>query len=338
MREKASASIDKDMPVDALVPRSLGHLVTATVVGAVLAAVAMGETGLVVALAVGVSGGKVLSGFVSAYRRGEGDFPGEARWQIASRTLTAVAIVGGWLIWGTLEAVLLAWIGGLCVTMVLPIARFYLCRPVFEWHRDTVQICLAFLVIDAATALYFRIDIVMLELLIGDSAVTGNYAAGFRLLEGVIYFMAPLSLIFFRQLRRRWRIADDFDRHLKVQMIVMAVAAAAIFAVFWLFGREIVVLAFGNAYAPVADVLAWLFGSLFFVLPNAVLTQAFIALNREWRYALGAISAAVANIGLNFWLIPSHGMWGAAFATLMTEGVLFVFLGLSYARGGYGNK
>ena len=46
----------------------------------------------------------------------------------------------------------------------------------------------------------------------------------------------------------------------------------------------------------------------------------------ERYYAAIAGFSALLNIGLNFWLIPVYGAMGAAWATLVTEGVLAVFL------------
>ena len=63
------------------------------------------------------------------------------------------------------------------------------------------------------------------------------------------------------------------------------------------------------------------------MIPNIVLTQASLAINRENHYALGAIGAALLNIALNFYLIPIYGPKGAAIGTIFTEAFLLVFIG-----------
>jgi Na+-driven multidrug efflux pump len=53
------------------------------------------------------------------------------------------------------------------------------------------------------------------------------------------------------------------------------------------------------------------------------LTQAAIAANQEWFYAYLVIIIALINIVLNIWWIPIYGAMGAAWATIVSEGLLF---------------
>ncbi len=332
MREKAAASLDPTAVESTLVPVSLGHLAVATLFGLAVALSAFGDQRLAVGLAVTVTGGKVLFEFISAYLRGQGAFVADAWWRITVRTITVVAVVAGWLVWESVEAVLLAWLAGQLAAFFLPVARRFIRRPRFGLSKELLRTSLAFLAIDAATVLYFRIDIVMLETLLGQSGLTGNYSAAYRLLEGVIFVLTPLSMIFFRQLRLIWREKDAFERQLVLQLGMMGCLALAVFGAVWLLGGPVMDLTYGAAYGQAAEILPWLFASLFFVLPNSILTNALIVLNREWLYAFAAISSAVFNIGLNFWLIPNHGILGAAWATIATEGLLFGCLVFSHFK------
>jgi O-antigen/teichoic acid export membrane protein len=103
-------------------------------------------------------------------------------------------------------------------------------------------------------------------------------------------------------------------------------AAVCILAGGSVFNREILFFTFGREYAAAAMLLPWLLAALVFILPNTVLTQATIAVNKERIYAVAATLGAVANIGLNWVLIPEFGGLGAAWATIATEGILSVFL------------
>ncbi len=332
-REKTKPSANTLPQAQTLISNSLGHLLVSTAVGALIAFLVFDETGFLVAMAIAVSGVKVLTSLLSACLKGDGLFQKEALWQFHLRSLTFILILASWMIWERLDITLLAWFTGLGIAAVLPSVIGYFSKVSFKWPKQTLQVCLAFLVIDAATAIYFRCDIVMLELMTGDTALTGHYAAGFRLLEGVIFFMAPLSQIFFRQLRLQWQSANDFNRSIKTQLGTMVIAGGSIFGAYILFGETLVVFGFGDDYAITGEVSVWLFLSFIFILPNAVLTQAFIAANKEWYYAACAIAAAATNIALNWYLIPDHGMWGAAIATFLTEGLLFVLLFIIYGKG-----
>ena len=63
------------------------------------------------------------------------------------------------------------------------------------------------------------------------------------------------------------------------------------------------------------------------MIPNLVLTQATLAINREIFYAKINCVAALANIGLNFYLIPVMGAKGAAIGTIITEGLVMILIG-----------
>jgi Na+-driven multidrug efflux pump len=65
-----------------------------------------------------------------------------------------------------------------------------------------------------------------------------------------------------------------------------------------------------------------------FILPNYILTQGAIALNKEVGYAKIVVGVALLNIVLNLWLIPEFGAMGAAWATIVAEGVLCIGLGV----------
>ena len=63
------------------------------------------------------------------------------------------------------------------------------------------------------------------------------------------------------------------------------------------------------------------------MIPNLVLTQATLALGREYYYAKVTCLAALTNIGLNFYLIPTMGAKGAAIGTIITESFLMILIG-----------
>lgn len=179
--------------------------------------------------------------------------------------------------------------------------------------------------IDAATTVYFRCDIILLERL-AEPAAVGYYAAAYRFLDGIVLLTAPLSVIWFRKLRMVWKEERAFWAQIGWMSTIMFAASICIVAAGTLFSGEIVVLTFGSEYADSAHLLPWLFGALIFLLPNGILTQAAIARNRERVYAVAAGAGAVLNIGLNLFLIPELGGLGAAWATIATEVFLTVAL------------
>ena len=63
------------------------------------------------------------------------------------------------------------------------------------------------------------------------------------------------------------------------------------------------------------------------MIPNLVLNQATLAINREIFYAKITCVAALANTALNFYLIPAMGAKGAAIGTIITEGLVMILIG-----------
>ena len=62
------------------------------------------------------------------------------------------------------------------------------------------------------------------------------------------------------------------------------------------------------------------------MIPNLVLTQATLAIDQEYYYAKATCSAALINIILNLYLIPTMGAKGAAIGTIITEGLLLALV------------
>ena len=94
----------------------------------------------------------------------------------------------------------------------------------------------------------------------------------------------------------------------------------------------IVTLTYGSKYPETAGLLAILAWSLAFVLPNAVLTQAALALDLEWIYVWAASIAAVFNVALNFVFISRFVPQARVWSTIVTEAVLFAILAFVITR------
>lgn len=311
----------------------LGHVLLATAIGflLILFVPVPYRGGILAALACFAL--ITISGLVSAELKGEGRFQAEAGWQTMVRTMTALLVVVAVSLLPTTPAVFIAWGLGTALALALPVARrVWQRRPSFNFHPGILRACLAFVLIDAATAIYFRSDIIMLAHLGSGEAAVGNYAAAYRLLEGVVLLAMPVAHIAFRGLRLQWENRDVFSRRLGLLVVGMAAASLVIAAAGFAFGPLLIRVTFGQGYDEAGALLGWLLCALFFVLPNFILTQGAIALNREGSYAIAAVAAAGLNVGLNIWLIPEHGALGAAWATLATEALLFVWLGSGLLR------
>ncbi len=319
-----------------LASMAMGHLLAATALGLFLALVLPIEEKSATLWCLGYYAFFTMAALVSSRLKGENRFGAEAAWRAVCRALTALCVAAALLLPGpTAAGVFAALCLGQGLALALPYAKSLWIRPVLRLHGAVYAACGAFLLINAATALYFRCDIILLKKLSPDPAEVGLYAAAYRFIEGAVMLATPLAHMFFRKLRISLDDPAHFKRSFLRMLAIMTGIGLAGLAGGLALGPWALLLAFGEKYRPALPLLAWLLVSLPFILPNYVLTQALVAINRERYYALCAVLAAALNIGLNFWLIPRLGAKGAALATAATEGFLCVMLGASFIMRGF---
>jgi O-antigen/teichoic acid export membrane protein len=325
-REFTSSSLP--VKAETLLPSALGHLLLVTGFGMVAILLFPVEDKNYLILAVIAFGLGTVANFISSVLKGKGDFAREAWWRIIVRSLTALGVVSFlFLLSSQLKWIFIGWITGFLIAILLqrlvPIKNVRVLKPGTQIYRSIA----ALLTIEIATLIYFKIDIVMLKHLGESLNEVGFYAAASRLLEGVIFILLPIASVFFRELRLKANDPGQFIR-LTVKLICYAGGLTLIIVPLGiLLGEDIIKLCFGSDYRVSSEVIVWLLVSFFFMIPNIVLTQAALAINRENHYAFGAVSAAFLNMALNYWLIPMHGPKGAAIGTLITEAFLLVFIG-----------
>ncbi len=325
-REQASSSLG--LETKGLFAQALGHVLIATSVaaGVILFLPLPHQNALLIAL---VSFGLgAITNFISSIKKGSGDFIEEANWRSRVRTVTALAVLlSVWLWEPSVEGVLIAWSVGQFLVLVTQ-RDFSLTRiSIFGWDRRVLKSVFALLVIDIATLIYFKIDIVMLMHLQESKDAVGFYSASSRIIEGVILLLFPFANVFFRDFRLAWQEHGEFKKLSQAWLLRAGICAALVVPLAWLLAEPVLTLCFGESFSQGENVLRFLLLALFFIIPNLVLTQGVLALNRESFYAKIACLAAVLNIGLNWILIPRFGPAGAALGTGITEAFLFgIFL------------
>ncbi|WP_394740967.1 oligosaccharide flippase family protein [Natronococcus roseus] len=182
----------------------------------------------------------------------------------------------------------------------------------------------------------YHIDIVMLQQFRESSAV-GNYRAALFLAEFLWFvpialqtaYVVPTSELWSRnRLDEITALASKTTRYtlLLTAAVAVVIAALADVAVPIYFGPD--------ATPAIGPALLLLPGALGFALARPVL-----AISRgegTLRYpVLATAGAAGINVALNYLLIPRYGMHGAAFATTIGYGSMFVFHWLSAQQIGF---
>ena len=276
------------------------------------------------------------STFFSSQLKGQGQFAEEAQWRVTTRTLGALSVLFFIFIFApTIELILGGTIVGYGIALAL---RPRTCKlKVFFQKLDPVvyKSLASLLIIDIATLIYFKIDIVMLRHLGSGLEEVGYYSAGSRLIEGLIFMHLPFATVLFREMRTRASYPKKFTPYILKLFLLGSSSPIIIVPIGWFFSKEILRVCYGADFIGAFPLLNLLLISFFIMIPNLVLTQATLAIDREYFYAKITCVAAVTNICLNLYLIPAMGAKGAAIGTISTEVLLLLLIGsgiLSWRR------
>jgi O-antigen/teichoic acid export membrane protein len=197
------------------------------------------------------------------------------------------------------------------------------CRPPADGNPDSPLIAAEFraevLPIGAGivlSALYFRIDVFLLELWSGTGSVA-LYNAVFRLVEALRLFPAAVLAVALPALCR------TSDRRLLVRIsLAVMLFAVATTTVLWESAGWLIPLVYGPTYATAVPAFRILLLSFPLLSLNYALTHQLIGWDNQRAYATLCAGALVVNVGLNARLIPALSIDGAAWATLWTEAFL----------------
>jgi O-antigen/teichoic acid export membrane protein len=193
-----------------------------------------------------------------------------------------------------------------------------------EFRRDVLPIGIGIVL----SALYFRIDVFLVQLWSGPESV-GLYNAVFRLVEALRLFPAAVLAVVLPSLCR----ADDRRPLLRVSLAVTAFAMATTL-VLWVNAGWGIPLLYGTRYAAAVPAFRILTLSFPLLSLNYALTHQLIGWDGQRAYATVCAVALVANVALNARLIPALSIEGAAWATFWTEVVLTAGCGFALWRRG----
>jgi len=182
------------------------------------------------------------------------------------------------------------------------------------------------------SVLYFRLDIMMLQLMTEDRVV-GFYSAAYRLFEVVVVLPHSLMIVLFPSLVEEYHSnREKFKITLKKAFAVYLGIGCGIALLFYCFSSEIIGFAYGEAFlfsVKVLNVLSMAIALSFIIF---LLSNVLIVSGREITNTWSLIGATILNIALNLVWIPQHGAIGAAWSTVVCEVALIVVLGVQSGK------
>lgn len=215
-----------------------------------------------------------------------------------------------------------------------------LLRPSFrvDWtvQKSILSLAIPVGISGIFTLVHTRADTFMLAAMKGDYEV-GIYNGAYRFLDMAtivaVMLSTPMVPIFSKLILEgrevlRWR----YSRILEILTSLIVPSALVVPLISGVF----VDLLFGPRYhevAPLLNIMAWIGVLTFYSLFNFVVLLAVKVV--RFQLWLGAL-AAVMNVVLNYYLIPSYSFYGSAWATLIVECV-FVLVSFLYIVKSIGN-
>jgi O-antigen/teichoic acid export membrane protein len=183
-----------------------------------------------------------------------------------------------------------------------------------------------FILASVFTQIYFNIDSVMISFFTGNQAV-GFYTAAYRLIFILLSIPSVLMISMFPVMSKHFKssinvLKLEYERIFKFLFIL-----ALFFFIFgFLFADKVIFLIYGANYNPSIVALQ----ILIFVIPIIFITYLFgnllAAINKQRFVVIVTCIGAILNITLNLFLIPKFSYFGASFATVITELVIFIIM------------
>lgn len=203
-------------------------------------------------------------------------------------------------------------------------------RGTFARARELLRDSWPLILSSIAIYIQARVDQVMLGDMVGNGEV-GQYSAAMKLIE-VFAFIPSIIQSSVAPAITEAKIAGEeqyYERLLNVYRLMFILFVVTAMPIF-LFAERMVVMVYGVEYRA-AGVLLSLFAIRLFFANLGVAKGLFIANENLFRYALvTAVIGSVANVALNYILIPKFASVGAIWAMIVSFFITTFFIDLFY--------
>jgi O-antigen/teichoic acid export membrane protein len=168
------------------------------------------------------------------------------------------------------------------------------------------------------TVIYFRIDVLMLSFLRGDTEV-GFYSAAYRLTEALVFLPTVITTSTFPLMSKYYKDSFDSFSFAYTRTFKYLFATGLLIAVLVTFASDkIIFIVYGLEYQSSAIALQILIWSTAIMFITTLISTTCVSSGNQQIVSKRAILAALLNVILNLILIPWIGYIGAAIATVLS--------------------
>jgi O-antigen/teichoic acid export membrane protein len=252
---------------------------------------------------------------------------------ITAQVLLALAVLLTVILGGGLYVVLGCYVLSNVVLVGFSVAltRRKIGRPTFVWDlaaiRPVVSDSFPFFLIALLELLHLKVDTVMLGM-IDSLAAVASYEAAFKLLEVAQFPIRPAAMILFPicaglAANGAW---PEFTGLLKKLVAVTVVLGLGLAVIVEFGAHEVIPFVFGSKYESSIEVVRILYLAAPALLVGFVAVFLANALHLERKLVLVLGACVMLNVLLNAIAIPVWGPVGAAWATVVTQNMLAVWV------------
>ena len=193
-----------------------------------------------------------------------------------------------------------------------------------KFWKKLIKDAVPFGLVNVFAIIYFKIDSVMLGTM-KTQKIVGYYNASYRIID---VFTALVPSIIFAVIYPKMSAYIELPEKLKsvyiVSFKISLIAGLIISVITVFFARYFVLFIYGRGYYNGVDSLKILVWAFFLICVSSITSGLISSINRQKLVTVVAGFGAVINICLNFILIPRFSLNGAAFATVITELLMFL--------------
>lgn len=189
--------------------------------------------------------------------------------------------------------------------------------------RSLLQAAIPLGLSQVAILLYYNSDAIFLGFTHGDAAV-GLYSTAYSMMLVPTFLGGALLNAYFPSLARSFTQPEQARQVSEEFLRLMVWLGFPIATLGWAVGRHVVVLLFGTGFAESGPLFEWLCLNLALIFFNVGYNQPLNAWQHQSLVFRCTLAGAIANVGVNFWLIPKYGPEGAIVTTILAELVVLV--------------
>ncbi len=188
-----------------------------------------------------------------------------------------------------------------------------------------------FTVLMTANVIYNKIDIIMLEKMLGSEEV-GYYSGATRFIYPFMFISTAFMTAIFPSLAKHAKDRENFNKIQYTALYYLGGIGMILSTGLFLSADLIFGIFFGHKYdasIPVFKVLVWYLAIVFIY---GSISNNLVAKNKiRFLVVLNIVMIGV-NIGINWFLIPGYGALGAAVATMICEVIILITAAIYYMK------